>query len=865
MRQHRIGLGMILVLLLAIAPTQAQESITLTLAVPEWQANLYDDALLGEFEAQFPGVQVDVKSLGQDAFFSPAGFAIEDHMQGLETLASSGDVFYVNNFNLSAYGTRAGYFLDLAPLVQVDGSLEEADFIPSVWESFQWDGGFWALPIAADVSFLIYQPEVFDAQNLAYPRPDWTLEDFTNAARTLSTYDDAGEVSRSGFFTFQPALLLRALAGRGYYDLSTIPNQPQLNAPEIVALLTEYKSHLDEGIIGTRGTPEFGARGPNAPITMGRGSQLADFSFGPAAEDVPEQVPVLLPGGVATLDVEALALSGGTAYPELAYELAKFLSQDVVVANQFGGRPARYSVANAPIPEDAPIFTPEFSPESTAFLEEAFANALPVREMRYTSYLETILIDDSVTDVAARVEEQQQLALTNMQLADSDEVTIAVEGVEPLPELAPGEVGLTFGLAATISPLPNRESWDAFAEEFAANNPDVGYVQIETVFGGGDPLYERYDCYYAGFPQLQTSPVVGDVLLNIDPFLDADSTINRDDFIGDSLSLMQVDGLTYGYPLQIQPFVLRYSVDAFIEAGLPLPEGSWTIDTFVDALQTLYETDNTVIPFDPFDSSNSHLLMIIAAYGGVPLDSSTNPPTINFTDPQTVTAIQEALELVRAGYIDYDESAASGGGGGGFGQDIPPLVTERLTAFSFGTFGDEMTQLITFPTGEYTPLSYSVTGAYISRTAQNPAICYRLIRALSQRPDLFSAMPALESEIVGLENVVDPDYYALFNQFVEMVDDPNGVRVTDIYQGAEYIGSFVLNYWFARTLDQHVLEGADLEAELAIAQENADSLIACIDTLPQQTSPEDRARFEGFQDCVLLIDPTLEFMFPSRN
>ncbi len=64
-----------------------------------------------------------------------------------------------------------------------------------------------------------------------------------------------------------------------------------------------------------------------------------------------------------------------------------------------------------------------------------------------------------------------------------------------------------------------------------------------------------------------------------------------------------------------------------------------------------YDTDPA--PFQPNDPSGSYLLMLIAAFGGLPIDYRTDPPTINFTDAATVDAIRQVLDLAKDGYIAY--------------------------------------------------------------------------------------------------------------------------------------------------------------------------------------------------------------------
>ncbi len=90
----------------------------------------------------------------------------------------------------------------------------------------------------------------------------------------------------------------------------------------------------------------------------------------------------------------------------------------------------------------------------------------------------------------------------------------------------------------------------------------------------------------------------------------------------------------------------------FQQAGVPLPEGTWTLDQFIDALRTLKDyLDKT--PFVSHNINGESLMMLIAAYGGLPIDYRTSPATFNFTDPATVDAIQQVLDLAKNGYIDY--------------------------------------------------------------------------------------------------------------------------------------------------------------------------------------------------------------------
>src|SRR5215468_5609427 len=89
--------------------------ITLSLAIPSFQRDSYNEKLLGDFEAANPGVKVNV--ITPDVTVTDPALGLDGHFTALDQYAASADVLFVNNGNLSIEGTRAGYFLDIAPLV----------------------------------------------------------------------------------------------------------------------------------------------------------------------------------------------------------------------------------------------------------------------------------------------------------------------------------------------------------------------------------------------------------------------------------------------------------------------------------------------------------------------------------------------------------------------------------------------------------------------------------------------------------------------------------------------------------------------------------------------------------------------------
>src|SRR5258708_9420463 len=169
-RRFAIFLTLIALIGTALPPISLraqQRNVTISLAIPSFQKDSYNEKLIGDFEAANPGVKVNV--ITSDVNVPDPAISLDSHFSALDQYAASADVLFVNSANLSIEGTRAGYFLDLAPLVSEDKNLKIDDFYPPLWQSFQWDNGVWALPPAANLISLTYKPADFDKTRTPSP------------------------------------------------------------------------------------------------------------------------------------------------------------------------------------------------------------------------------------------------------------------------------------------------------------------------------------------------------------------------------------------------------------------------------------------------------------------------------------------------------------------------------------------------------------------------------------------------------------------------------------------------------------------------------------------------------------------------
>ncbi|MCC7447694.1 MAG: extracellular solute-binding protein [Anaerolineae bacterium] len=866
---HSVRNRFLLLFLLAavtIAPftiLHAQKSaITLSVAVPEYIGNNLTAELFSAFEAEHPDVTVNLVKSGNDTYFAPAAYDATQFFNGAEKYVSSADVLFMSSYNLSVEMTRAGYVLDLAPLVNGDTSLDPDDFVPALWQSFQWDRGIWALPVTANVVILTYDPAAFDKAGLAYPDGKWTVDDLANAIRKLAQKDEAGNVTLPGILAWEPAPLFRSLLGEGFYDSAETPNPPQLDKPGLVALLDTWSQLYTEGLTGRN----FRDNDSAVPMRVEQPYLLANQP----GEGKPRRGS-LLPGGKAGVDPYAFAVSSGTQHPDLAYALAKFMTREPKIVQQFFGLiPARKSLFDAYKTDDGTRYVPKFPPENQAVIDQALANLLPLAETRYGMYINKALSDmqEKKIDTKIALQAAQANATTILKTAADKRATktVSVATPVPTPVLKAGEVSIKFNLLAYISPLPNRDQWDQVIKAFISSDPQVRQVVFDTGFNGniGD-LADKSDCFALPFNAVSDTDL--SKLLTLDPLLGADSDFDKSDVIGNTLTQLQRDNKTWGYPLYIQPAVLRYNTDLFTKAGVKLPDTGWTMDAFNDAVKALKVNPGDSPPFVPRDFGNTYLLMLIAANGGLPLDYRTNPITVKFTEPATLDAMRQMLDLAKKGYIKYQKLAAFGGGGGIGGPVTDPIYTDSLSLLNFRSErgeGKDPYRLINYPKGsKFTPAAYTIGAAYISAKAANPEACYRWISAIAKHPELFSAMPARRSLLDAPGTVSQgADIVAYYKQFMATLQDPNLI-IMSASQDAAY-GAFILQYFLNRAFDRYVLDNADLDAELKQAETFATAYQGCIASIPPNTATtlqEQRAYFKQYTDCAIKVDPSLKSMF----
>src|SRR6185436_16200924 len=109
-------------------------TVTITLGVPDYMKDFLNRDVIDKFEQSHPGTKVQL--ITADANAPAPAMALEKYLDAMQKYAASADVLYVDSSYITPAATRAGYFLDLAPLASDDKTLNADDFYPALWNAF---------------------------------------------------------------------------------------------------------------------------------------------------------------------------------------------------------------------------------------------------------------------------------------------------------------------------------------------------------------------------------------------------------------------------------------------------------------------------------------------------------------------------------------------------------------------------------------------------------------------------------------------------------------------------------------------------------------------------------------------------------
>ena len=213
-------------------------------------------------------------------------------------------------------------FLD----VEDEFRIPPGHYYESVLDCYRFNGRLMGFPLGADFAVIVYNLDLFEQAGLPPPAPDWTLEDFRQAARRL-TVREGGQVRQWGFYgEIDPGVF-------GAEVLSPDMSEERIDRPEWRSYLDFHlKLIFEDGSMPSRlEIPGAGILTRRQAFYRGQAAMISDgFHFQTMREEISDFrwdiAPVPLGARRACASsTQGFAVSRHTPHPAEAVRLLKYL------------------------------------------------------------------------------------------------------------------------------------------------------------------------------------------------------------------------------------------------------------------------------------------------------------------------------------------------------------------------------------------------------------------------------------------------------------------------------------------------------------------------------------------------------------
>lgn len=828
------------------------DKIIVQMALYEWESGSYRE-LIETFEAENHDIEIKLVSIEQTLDLDPNGFGSWPD-DAARRLASAADLFSTNFVGLS----DSDLLLDLRPLADADPNFDEADFYPNMLQRFESNGQLFAIPTQANFTLIFFQKDAFDAAGVPYPEAGWSWDDLLQAAQAL-TVREGDEVTQWGLVqaNVNPYELLLPRVGQ-VIDTDTTPHTPNLETPELTAAMQWLADlYLVHEVAPNLEQPEIDEDGSFIPpgyelIESGQAAIWPEWSGSWTWRSQNMEMGVVpFPVDTANdqtsqLFVNGLSVSIGTQNPEAVWRWLDFLSRQPSVNNfDETAVPARISVAEASGFWDN--VDPELGDALTYAVDHSYTTQFTEAYGALVTAFNAVLQEGASVEEAladAQIEAVQMIADAEAEQEaeeeDTEEIVVAAPEIAEVPE---GATTIVFAAGGGFGGL---QPYLDLVETFRAEHPHI-VVDVVSIEFGASPLslsnvIADADCtsWFGSVGNAEDRAAV----LNLDPFFDADPTIDQSDFYPHALATFTDQGQLMGLPTETNISVINYNKALFDEAGVPYPTNGWTLDDFLETAVALTEGDDPETKqygFVPQEFEINDLMPFLERNGAQLVDENVDPPQLSFTHPDTIDAMRWLTNLTTELGVKPTFTTNIGDSNFNNGEERKTLIENGRAAMwsdqGFGSFPEidlDTIELgvVAFPTGPNgnVTITNSTSGYYISSETEHRQACWEWITFLSEQPkvnengNMIPARPSVAqsdayaqsvgaelaaANLASVEDSTEPSINLRFNSDLSWLS----------------LGSF---WWQSYAYDQILSNDVSVEDALNDIQEKADAYRNCV-------------------------------------
>jgi multiple sugar transport system substrate-binding protein len=312
------------------------------LVYQDWRTEWFPpmvQTMLDEFHKDHPNIRVFYTPDPESEVFDQA--MSEDFVAG-----TAPDVFQ-GCCQLFPAWAQKGYALDLRPFIEADLDDETiGDWDPVQYAALSLPGGLqYGVPKYRGSLALYFNKALFDAAGLAYPGYDWTYDDYEAAMRRLSRDTDGDgrrDIWGSMFDPQWDRLQTHANAWGGHFVDPEDSSRSGFDSRPTRAALEWLRQRMWDDRVMAAGQ-DVGRLSPARAFASGRVAMVEEGSWALkeilSAADFRVGVAPLPEGPARRVSLagsDGFGIYSGTAHPEEAWELVKFL-----ISKQYGRAMAR--------------------------------------------------------------------------------------------------------------------------------------------------------------------------------------------------------------------------------------------------------------------------------------------------------------------------------------------------------------------------------------------------------------------------------------------------------------------------------------------------------------------------------------------
>lgn len=372
-----------------------------------------------------------------------------------------------------------------------------------------------------------------------------------------------------------------------------------------------------------------------------------------------------------------------------------------------------------------------------------------------------------------------------------------------LPPIADDRLTLSFAISEAERPL-----YEPLAEQFMREYPDIRIVILSveelrdelreekrspTVLESRRWILSHADVTYSSYLSPETRD--HNLVLNLQPLMDADASVAADDFYPGMLERYMTSGQLWALPRYREVEVLSYNRDVFRRLNVPFPQSGWTWEELLTTAEQLAQKHgDTVESYGLLDIGVDYRATIeIMRVRGI--DLSTAPDgSVRLDSPEVIGFIERIRHLRETGALVPDQY--SDANGQNVSVDIFALRRDsRLGMWSDGDFqvpvpeeGYPEPETLPFQVGRVAYPARSIAyfsepnhgGFVISAGTASPEAAWQWIEFLSRQPGTLRPsflmpesgsilVPARKSlaEQVGFWDPIDAETAAAYKWAIE--------------------------------------------------------------------------------------------------